>query len=67
MIISKEVPKKGFDKMGMTDTQFKSLRREHLEGYEEMLEIAKQECSPDSKLIVKLEKEILKAKADIES
>ena len=54
-------------KMGMTDNQFKALRREHLESYEEMLEIAKLECPANSMLIKKLEKEIMKAKADLEA
>jgi hypothetical protein len=51
----------------MTDRQFVSYRREQLQDYEEMLEIAKKECNPDSKLIEKLEKAVTKAKADIEA
>ena len=53
--------------MGMTDLQFKSFRREQLEIFEEMLKIAKKECSADSELIEKLNKAVAKAKADIEA
>jgi len=51
--------------MGMTDAQFASFRREQLEDFEDMLEIAK-ESKADPKLIDKLEKAINKAKKDTE-
>jgi hypothetical protein len=52
--------------MGMTDRQFISFRRQELETYEDMLEIAIN-TQADSKLIKKIEKAIEKAKADIET
>jgi len=52
--------------MGMTDRQFVSYRREQLEDYEEMLEIARR-TNADAELIRKLEKAVEKAKADIEA
>ena len=51
--------------MGMTDAQFASFRREQLEDFEDMLEIA-IESNADSRLIEKLEKAIAKAKKDTE-
>ena len=53
--------------MGMTDNQFKSHRRFELDNYEEMLEIAKEECKPGSRLIGMLLKEIDRARADVEA
>jgi len=52
--------------MGMTDNQYKSLRREQLEDYEDMLLIAK-ETNADQRLVEKLEKSVAKAKADVEA
>jgi len=51
----------------MTDRQFVSYRKEQLEDYEEMLEMANQHPEPDKRLIRKLEKNIQKAKTDIEA
>ena len=51
--------------MGMTNEQFASFRREQLENFEDMLEIA-IETNADPKLIVKLKKAIAKAKLDTE-
>lgn len=53
--------------MGMTDRQFVSYRKEQLEDFEEMLEMAKESPNPNKKLIRKLEKNIEKAKTDIEA
>ena len=52
--------------MGMTDRQFISYRKEQLEDYEDMLELAKK-TNADSELIKKLEKNVIKAKTDIEA
>jgi len=52
--------------MGMTDRQFVSYRRQQLEEYEVMLEIAVR-TKADAELIKKLEKAVEKAKADIEA
>jgi len=52
--------------MGMTDRQFISYRKQQLEDYEDMLELAKK-SNADKELIVKLEKNILNAKTDIEA
>jgi len=52
--------------MGMTDRQFVSYRKEQLEDYEDMLELAKK-TNADKELIVKLEKNVKKAKTDIEA
>ncbi|MCL2076839.1 MAG: hypothetical protein FWH08_00330 [Oscillospiraceae bacterium] len=51
--------------MGMTDKQFASYRRQQLEEYEDMLEIA-EKTKADTVLIKKIKKAIEKAKADIE-
>ena len=51
--------------MGMTDRQFASYRRQQLEDYQDMLELAKR-TNADPELIKKLEKEIEKAKTDTE-
>jgi DNA integrity scanning protein DisA with diadenylate cyclase activity len=59
--------KRGGVSMGMTDRQFVSYRKEQLEDYEEMLEMAKEHQNPDKKLIRKLEKNIEKARTDIEA
>ena len=53
--------------MGMTDNQYKSVRREHLDDYEELLEYAKEANVDSPRFFVKLEKMIAKAKADVES
>ncbi|MDR2559490.1 MAG: hypothetical protein LBC86_08115 [Oscillospiraceae bacterium] len=52
--------------MGMTDRQFVSYRREQLEDYEDMLELAKK-TKADKELIIKLEKNVKKAKTDTEA
>jgi len=52
--------------MGMTDRQFVSYRKEQLEDYEDMLELAKK-TNADEELIRKLEKNVIKAKTDIEA
>lgn len=52
--------------MGMTDRQFISYRKQELEDYEDMLEIAKK-TNADKELIRKLEKNVEKAKSDIEA
>ena len=56
---------KGGENMGMTDKQFASYRRQQLEEYEDMLEIA-EKTKADTVLIKKIKKAIEKAKADIE-
>ena len=52
--------------MGMTDRQFVSYRKEQLEDFEEMLDLAKI-TNADVRLIKKLEKNVEKAKSDIEA
>jgi len=52
--------------MGMTDNQFKAFRQMEMDNYVRMLEMAKEECIPSSKLIKALEVEIDRCKADIE-
>jgi predicted DNA-binding protein YlxM (UPF0122 family) len=52
--------------MGMTDRQFVSYRKEQLEDYEDMLELARK-TNADMELIKKLEKNVTKAKTDIEA
>jgi hypothetical protein len=58
--------KRGERKMGMTDRQFISYRKQELEDYEDMLEIAKK-TNANIELIKKLEKNVEKAKGDIEA
>jgi predicted DNA-binding protein YlxM (UPF0122 family) len=52
--------------MGMTDRQFVSYRKQELEDYEDMLEIA-EKTKADEELIKKLKKNIEKARTDIEA
>ena len=54
------------DLMGMTDNQFKAFRSTELEDYEDMLEVARIECKPDSRLLKMIERQIARAKADVE-
>ena len=51
--------------MGMTDNQFAAFRRQELGNFEEMLQMA-IDTNADKRLIGKLEKEVAKAKKDIE-
>ena len=57
---------KGGEDMGMTDRQFIAYRKEQLENFEEMLKLA-EESNADKALIEKLEKNVKKAKTDIEA
>ena len=52
--------------MGMTDNQFKAFRQLEMDNYVRMLDMAREECDSDSKLIKALEVEIDRCKADIE-
>jgi hypothetical protein len=57
---------KGGDIMGMTDKQFVSYRKEQLDEFEDMLIVAKK-TNADEYLIKKLERNVEKAKSDIEA
>ena len=61
-----KLQKKSGDYMGMTDRQFISYRRQQLNEFELMLEIAKR-TQADDELLKIIDKAIEQAKADIEA